>query len=83
MIFNLSYLTEKELEVLVEKATKNIVFLANMKYICEYIDSFEFLEKVASLFLIGFYQVSVLAMVFLGMPYVVEAIRPENSEILE
>lgn len=60
-----------------------IMFLANMKHICGYLDSLEFLERVACLFLIGFYQVSVLAMVFLGMPYVVEAIHPENSEILE
>ena len=36
-----------------------------------------FLVKVTCLFLIGFYQVSVLAMVFLGMPYVVEAIKGE------
>ena len=60
-----------------------IVFLANMKEICGYLDSSHFLVKVTCLFLIGFYQVSVLTMVFLGMPYVVEAIRPENSEILE
>ena len=60
-----------------------IMFLANLKHICEYLDSSHFLVKVTCLFLIGFYQVSVLAMVFLGMPYVVEAIRPENSEILE
>jgi hypothetical protein len=60
-----------------------IAFLASMKNICGYLDSSHFLVKVTCLFLIGFYQVSVLAMVFLGMPYVVEAIRPENSEILE
>lgn len=60
-----------------------IVFLANMKEICGYLDSLYFLVKVTCLFLIGFYQVSVLAMVFLGMPYVVEAICPKTSKISE
>lgn len=54
-----------------------IVFLANMKEICGYLDSSHFLVKVTCLFLIGFYQVSVLAMAFLGMPYVVEAVKGE------
>lgn len=60
-----------------------IIFLANMKNICEYIDSLEFLERLACLFLLGFYQLSALAMVFFGMPYVVEAIFPKTSKISE
>lgn len=31
MIFNLSYLTEKELEVLAEKATKNLARINSIK----------------------------------------------------
>ena len=54
-----------------------IVFLANMKEICGYLDSSHFLVKVTCLFLIGFYQLSALAMAFLGMPYVVEAVKGE------
>lgn len=60
-----------------------IVFLANMKHICEYIDSLEFLIRLTCLFLLGFYQISALAMVFFGMPYVVEAICPKTSKISE
>ena len=60
-----------------------IVFLASMKEICGYLDSSHFLVKVTCLFLIGFYQVSALAMVFFGMPYVVEAFCPKPSEISE
>ena len=60
-----------------------IMFLANMKHICGYLDSLEFLERVACLFLLGFYQISALAMVFFGMPYVVEAICPKTSKISE
>ena len=60
-----------------------IIFLANMKNICGYLDSLEFFERVACLFLLGFYQLSALAMVFFGMPYVVEAICPKTSKISE
>ena len=60
-----------------------IAFLANMKEICGYLDSSHFLVKVTCLFLIGFYQVSVLAMIFFGMPYVIEAICPKTSKNLE
>lgn len=54
-----------------------------MKHICEYIDSLEFLKRLACLFLLGFYQLSALAMVFFGMPHVVEAICPKTSKISE
>ena len=54
-----------------------IVFLANMRHIYEYLDSLEFLERLTCLFLLGFYQLSALAMVFFGMPYVVEAVKGE------